>query len=51
MSVLRPRVLRGGAMWGERVAPMVMDQEHSLDIDTALDLELARLLLRQRATE
>jgi CMP-N,N'-diacetyllegionaminic acid synthase len=44
---LRPAGL-GEALYSGNVAPYVMDEADSLDIDTPYDLELAELLLRAR---
>ncbi|MHB9143936.1 MAG: acylneuraminate cytidylyltransferase family protein [Symbiobacteriia bacterium] len=47
--VTSPRVIEKGALLGERVLPYVMDPEHSVDIDSELDLAFAELLiLRQQ---
>ena len=39
--VMRPSVLRGGALYGERTIGHVMDRVRSLDVDDAYDLWLA----------
>jgi CMP-N,N'-diacetyllegionaminic acid synthase len=39
------------SFYGERVLPYVMAGEHSLDVDTPFDLEMADWLLRRRAAE
>jgi CMP-N-acetylneuraminic acid synthetase len=42
-------ILERGVMIGQRVAGLVTEPADSIDIDTPLDLQLAELLLAQRA--
>ena len=45
----REVILDQGVMIGQRVAGLVTQPSESIDIDTPLDLQLAELLLAQRA--
>jgi CMP-N-acetylneuraminic acid synthetase len=45
----REVILEQGVMIGRRVAGLVTQPAESIDIDTPLDLQLAELLLAQRA--
>lgn len=46
--VNRPAVIARGERWGETIVPYVMKPEVSVDIDEAIDLQLAECLLQRR---
>jgi CMP-N-acetylneuraminic acid synthetase len=43
--------LDSGDLYGERMVPFEMDEESSLDIDTALDLRLAEAIMATRGDQ
>jgi CMP-N-acetylneuraminic acid synthetase len=45
---VRAAVVAAGSLYGEDCRPLLMTMEDSLDVDTAFDLHLADLLLRER---
>jgi CMP-N-acetylneuraminic acid synthetase len=45
---IRTDVLMAGSLYGEDCRALLMAEEDSLDVDTAFDLRLAELLLRER---
>ena len=47
----REVILEQGVMIGRRVAGLVTEPSESIDIDTPIDLQLAELLLAQRAAK
>jgi CMP-N-acetylneuraminic acid synthetase len=44
----RAILLERGAVYGDRIAPLIMSQEESIDIDTPLDLRQAKAVLLAR---
>ena len=50
LVVTRPRVLRGGRIWGAKSIPLVMSDEESLDIDTPHDFAFAEWLFEQASS-
>ena len=44
----RASIVHAGSLYGERIAPLVMSDEDSVDIDTELDLAIAEMLLARR---
>jgi CMP-N,N'-diacetyllegionaminic acid synthase len=48
--VRRDVLLQRRSLYGERIAPYVMDREESVDIDERFDLELAAWLMARRET-
>lgn len=48
VDVVRRRVIMAGSMTGEHIVPLVMVEMESVDIDSAVDFQLAELLLGSR---
>lgn len=48
--VIKRELVLAGKIYGERVAPCVMDELHSVDVDTPLDLAWAEFLLQRGST-
>ena len=46
--VRRDVLIEGNSLLGDRVRPLVMPAERSLDIDSELDLVIAEALIRRR---